>query len=260
MFAQETTHLGTAFKQYFEIVPAVTEALKQEAYRIRHSVYCEDLGFESVQADKFETDEYDANSLHLLIRSIHSNTFIGCTRIVRPTTHCHNRHLPFEEACGGSLDDSIVDISKLPTDKIAEVSRLAVVSAYRRRKGEKNRPISISDEDFSEGPTARFPYIPLGLYAGTVELARIFGIKVLFMLTEKRLASHFSRLGARLEPIGAPVEHRGQRFPSMVKINSIINEMKPIFRPLYQAVAQDIQIGLQQTESDSIYHKIAAND
>ena len=31
VFTRENSHLGTAFKQYFEIVPAVTEELKRAA-------------------------------------------------------------------------------------------------------------------------------------------------------------------------------------------------------------------------------------
>ncbi|HRO55647.1 MAG TPA: PEP-CTERM/exosortase system-associated acyltransferase [Nitrosomonas europaea] len=246
MFTQENSHLGTSFRQYFKIVPALTEELKREAYRVRHSVYCEDLQFESSRSDGFEIDEYDAHSLHLLIRSINNDTFIGCTRIIRPSSNSNDRRLPFEKTCAQTLDRSIIDPSRLPADKIGEVSRLAVIAAFRRRKGEKNHPINISEEDFSTGPMMRFPYIPLGLYIGTIELARIHDIRVLFMLTEERLASHFSRLGAQLEPIGAPVEHRGLRFPSMVEINSIISNMRPIFRPLYQAIAEDIKAELEK--------------
>lgn len=244
MFTQDTGHLGASFSQYFKIVPALTEELKHEAYRVRHSVYCEDLQFESFRTDGFETDEYDAHSIHLLIRSIHHDAFIGCTRIVRPPSSGNDRRLPLEKACAQTLDHSIIDPSKLPADKIAEVSRLAVVAAFRRRKGEKERPFSISEEDFSTGPMVRFPYIPLGLYIGTIELARLHGIRVLFMLTEERLASHFSRLGAQLEPIGSPIEYRGIRLPSMVEISSIISNMRPIFRPLYQTIAEDIRIEL----------------
>lgn len=252
MFTQGINHLGTSFKQYFEIVPALTEELKQEAYRVRHAVYCEDLHFETSRPDGFEIDEYDARSLHLLIRSIHNNTFIGCTRIIRPPLGSSDKRLPFERTCAQTLDRSIIDPAKLPADKIGEVSRLAVISAFRRRKGEKNHPISISEEDFSLGSILRFPYIPLGLYIGTVELARLYNIKVLFMLTEKRLASHFSRLGAQLESIGEPVEHRGLRFPSMVETHSIIANMRSIFRPLYQVVAKDINIVMNATNQLSI--------
>lgn len=245
MFSQKDNHLGTSFRQYFRIVPALTEELRREAYRVRHSVYCEDLQFEFSRPDGFETDEYDAHSLHLLIHSISNDTFIGCTRIVLLPPDSNDKRLPFEKTCAQTLDRSIIDPSRLPADKIGEVSRLAVTSTFRRRKGEKNHPVNISEEDFSTGPMTRFPYIPLGLYIGTVELARIHNIKVLFMLTEERLASHFSRLGARLEPIGAPIEHRGLRFPSMVETSSIISNMHPIFRPLYQTIAEDIKAGLE---------------
>lgn len=170
MFIQGVNHLGTSFKQYFEIVPALTEELKQEAYRVRHSVYCEDLHFEASLPDGFETDEYDNCSLHLLIRSIRNDIFIGCTRIIRPPLDSCDRRLPFEKICAQTLDRSLIDPAKLPIDNIGEVSRLAVISNFRRRKGEKNRPISISKEDWSAGPILRFPYIPLGLYIGTVEL------------------------------------------------------------------------------------------
>jgi len=244
VFTQENSHLGTSFRQYFKIVPALTEELKHEAYRVRHSVYCEDLQFEFSRSDRFEVDEYDANSLHLLIRSTRNGTFIGCTRIIRPPSSSDDKRLPFEKTCAQTLDRSIIDPSRLPADKIGEVSRLAVIAAFRRRKGEKNHPVNITEEDFGAGPTTRFPYIPLGLYIGTVELARIHDIRVLFMLTEERLASHFSRLGARLDSIGAPIEHRGLRFPSMVEISSIFSNMRPIFRPLYQAIAEDIRTEL----------------
>lgn len=252
MFTQKTTHLGTAFKQYFKVVPALTEELKREAYRIRHSVYCEDLQFEFSRPDGFETDEYDAHSLHLLISSVHNDTFIGCTRIIRPPSDGSDRCLPFEKACIHTLDRSIIDPSQLPSNKIAEVSRLAIIGSFRRRKGETKNSLSISEEDFGNEPVPRFPYISLGLYYGTIEFARIHNIEILFMLTEERLANHFNKLGSKLEFIGGPVEHHGVRFPSMIVVSHLINNLKPIIRPLYQAIAQDIKAGMSGTNRQSI--------
>jgi len=246
MFTQKITHLGTAFKQYFEIIPALTEELKYEAYRIRHSVYCEDLQFESSRPDGFETDEYDDHSLHLLIRSIHSDTFIGCTRIIRPPLNSDDKRLPFEKICAQTLNRSSIDPSRLPADKIGEVSRLAIIGSFRRRKGEAKSSLSISEEDFENKPAPRFPYISLGLYYGTIEFARMHNIEILFMLTEERLANHFNKLGSKLEFIGGPIEYHGTRFPSMIVINHLINNLKPIIRPLYQAVAQDIRAGIRK--------------
>ena len=247
MFAQKITHLGTAFKQYFEIVPAFTEALKHEAYRIRHSVYCEDLKYEPLRQDQLESDEYDVHAQHLLIRNIQQDMFTGCLRVIIPPTDDPGWLLPFEKTCVNSLNRLIIDPAKLPRKQIAEVSRLAVISSFRRRKGEANSPINLTEKDFDPSPTPRFPYIPLGLYYGAVELARLHNIKLLFLLTEERLANHFSKLGIKIEFIGAPTKHRGVRFPSMVNVSETVLNLRPIIRPLYQTIAQDIKAGMSGT-------------
>lgn len=238
--------LGNAFKQYFEIVPAFSDALKDEVYRVRHRVYCEDLGFEPVRPDRRETDEHDSNSLHLLIRSIKTNEFVGCTRVVRPRTGDRHYLLPFEQNCAAVLDRSIVDPAKLPRHRIAEVSRLAVVSGYRRRKGEENSAVGISNKDFGTAQLPRFPYLPISLYLGTTELARRYGIDTLFVLTEDRLASHFKKLGFQLQFIGTPVEHHGKRTPSMMSVSGIIGNIRSILRPLYHTIVADIEMHLTQ--------------
>ncbi|MEO7558962.1 MAG: PEP-CTERM/exosortase system-associated acyltransferase [Nitrosospira sp.] len=242
MFLPKIFNLGNAFKQYFEIVPAYSEALKDEVYRVRHQVYCEDLKFERVRPDRREIDEHDANSLHLLIRNVKTKEFIGCTRIVRTEPENPHYSLPFEIACANALDLSIVDPAKLPRQSIAEVSRLAVIARYRRRKGEATKTVGISDEDFGTPDLPRFPYIPIGLYIGTIELARLNGIDTLFVLTEERQATHFSKLGVKLQIIGSPVEHHGKRIPSMMSVSGIIHNMRSIFRPLYRTIAADIGV------------------
>lgn len=252
MFIQKTTHLGTAFKQYFKIVPALTEELKCEAYRIRHSVYCEDLKYEKLRQDQLESDEYDTHALHLLIRNTQQNRFIGCVRIITPPTDGSDWLLPFEKTCANTLNRSIIDPAKLPRKQIAEVSRLAVISSFRRRKGEANSPVSLTEDDFDHSPAPRFPYIPLGLYYGAVELARLHDIKLLFILTEERLASHFNKLGIKIEFIGTPTKHRGVRFPSMVDVSETVLSIRPIIRPLYQTIAEDIKAGLEGNDTSLI--------
>lgn len=253
MSQNEIINIGATFSEHFEIVPALSEELKNEAFRVRHQVYCEDLNFESQRASKYETDEYDVNALHLLMKSVRLNKFIGCTRLVRPSIVDPHQPLPFEICCGSTLDYSKVGSLLLSRNKIAEVSRLAVISEFRRRKGEADKPINISDEDYGISSYAhfRFPYIPLGLFIGTVELAYIHHIDVLFMLTEKRLAMHFSKLGANLEFIGLPIEHRGIRVPSMVNTVEIIKNMKPIFKPMYNLISKAIHESFTQSNLNS---------
>ena len=264
MLPSKMSNLGNTFKENFEIVPALSNALKEEVYRVRHQVYCEDLGFEPARSDKRETDEHDHNSLHLLMRNIQTQEFIGCTRIVRPRPEDPHYQLPFEKTCVNVLDRSIIDPAKLPRHSIAEVSRLAVIARYRRRKGESTSAINTSQGDFGTPKLPRFPYIPIGLYLGTTELARLNGIDTLFVLTEERLASHFGKLGVKLQVIGGPVEHHGKRMPSMMSVKGIINDIRSIIRPLYHTIAADIERGLtsanpKQSEKEVAHIRIRGN-
>jgi N-acyl amino acid synthase of PEP-CTERM/exosortase system len=68
--AYEFTQLRRHFLQYFEVVPALTEGLVKEAQKIRHEVYCKELGWEPENRDGLEKDSYDAYSLHCLLKSV----------------------------------------------------------------------------------------------------------------------------------------------------------------------------------------------
>ena len=244
MFPFDILNLGASYKRYFEIVPALTDELRQHAYRIRHQVYCEELKFEPARDDRLEIDEYDAHSLHCLIRSVKNGNYVGCTRIVLAPPDNPLKPLPFETLCALTLDRAIVDPQQLPRNTIAEVSRLAVVSQYRLRRGEQNRPVAINDQSFGTKDQPRFPYIPVGLYLGTIELARLHGVQILFVLTERRLAKHFSRLGVEVVQIGGAIEHRGIRAPSMLSVPKIIDGLNFIMRPLYEVIAKEVLDGL----------------
>lgn len=234
------SQLGENFQKYFEIVYACTEEQKKEAFRIRHQVYCEELKYEPLQEDKCETDEYDPNSFHLLLRSKKSNEYVGCTRIICPRLNIPGYRLPFEKICANTINSSIIDIDKIPRNMMAEVSRLTIVTSYRKRKSDTQGEFSITNADFDIGKGQRFPYIPISLFMGTIRLAQIKGIDYLFLLTDEKLAHHFSKLGSDIQPIGKPVEHRGKRVPSVVCISKTINKMKPSFRSFYQIVVREI--------------------
>jgi N-acyl amino acid synthase of PEP-CTERM/exosortase system len=240
MFSTDKFDLGQAFKQYFEIVPAFSDALRDEVYHVRHKVFCEELAFEPQQANQRESDEYDAHSLHILIRSVKTGKFIGCTRIIRARPGDPLYPLPFEKICINSLDRTIVDPAKLPRETIAEVSRLAVVAQFRRRRGEEKSEMPISDPDSGSDSQPRFPFIPVSLYLAATEVARLHGIHTCFVLTEERLASHFSKIGFSPQTIGAAIEHRGQRIPSMMNPLAVVENLKLILRPLYRMVVADL--------------------
>ncbi|ATE59115.1 PEP-CTERM/exosortase system-associated acyltransferase [Thauera sinica] len=234
-------NLGHGFSKYFRIDAALDDALKDEVYRVRHTVYCEDLHFEPERPDQREIDAYDAHSVHCLLRTVSEPYHpVGCARIVLANPADPEAPLPFEQTCAAALDRSIIDPAALPRDRIAEISRLAVHRQFRRRKGEERSRVPVRDEDFSTGDQPRFPFIPTSLLLGSVALAERSGIENVFVLTEPRLAAHFAKLGVEVRQIGSPIEHRGQRIPSVMQIEEIIRNMRSILHPLWHLVRERI--------------------
>jgi len=225
------------FSRYFHVAPALDEASRNEVYFIRHDVYARELGFEKLRADQRETDRYDSHSVHCIVRTADAaRRPVGCVRLVIPDAGDPHAPLPFESLCHGVLDRSILDPAKCPRDRIAEVSRLAIMGEFRRRKGEQQQPLAINPEDCGGAPVVRFPNIPISLYFAAVAMAQRQGIEYLFTLTEPRLARHFALSGVDIRPIGKAVEHRGQRVPSVMRVSEIYPRLRSFMRPIWHEV------------------------
>ncbi|WP_082498240.1 PEP-CTERM/exosortase system-associated acyltransferase [Pseudorhodoferax sp. Leaf267] len=245
MNTPKTTPVNERFGQYFRVSPALDDAARDEVYFIRHDVYARELGFEPVRPDAREMDVYDRHSLHCVVRTNDDNVRpVGCARVVLVDPRNPQAPLPFEIACKDSLDRSIIDPASLPRDRIAEVSRLAVMGEFRRRKGEDRRPVALSTADSAAAqpgnPMSRFPNIPVSLYFGAVAMAQRQGIEYLFTLTEPRLAKHFARGGVNIQAIGAPIEHRGLRVPSLMRVSELYSSLRAMVRPIWHEVHAQI--------------------
>ncbi len=234
---------GERFSQYFQVAPALDEASRNEVYFIRHDVYARELGFEPVRADQRERDHYDDHAVHCIVRASSADRRpVGCARVVMTDAADRDAPLPFEVACRDSLDRSIVDPARLPRDRIGEVSRLAVMGEFRRRRGELG-PVNLSSADTGGQPTPRFPNIPLSLYFAAVAMAQRQGLEYLFTLTEPRLSKHFAMLGVKIQTIGGAVEHRGLRVPSMMRVSEIYPRLRSLVRPLWHEVHGQMDTG-----------------
>ncbi|SBT10187.1 conserved hypothetical protein [Candidatus Accumulibacter aalborgensis] len=247
MFLSNLTELTVSqgYRRFFKVVPALTDELRAENYRIRHEVYCRELNFEPIRPEGLEADAEDNRSVHCLVQSVTTGQYVGCARLVLVDPDQAQAQLPFENTCRATLDRSIVDPMTLDRSRIAEISRLAVISSYRRRQGEQNRPISLSEEDFGTATRPRQPYLALAVYLGLLALARHYGIATLFVLTEPRLAKNLSRLGVRLETIGGEVQHRGARAPSMMSVDEIVGGMNFLVRALFEVISREVKEGIE---------------
>jgi hypothetical protein len=70
MFFSNLTELtmGQGYRRFFRVVPALSDALRSENHRIRHEVYCRDLGFEPLRTDGLDIDLADQQA----VRAKHS--------------------------------------------------------------------------------------------------------------------------------------------------------------------------------------------
>jgi len=241
---REFAYLRDNFCKYFSIEPALSQKEKEEVYRVRHQVYCKELGWEPENSLGQETDEYDKDAMHCLMRAKNSQEYVGCVRLILPKHGEPFFPLPFEKACGTALNYGYVDPVERSRFAIAEVSRLAVIGKYRRRRNERAQPAAISESDYGTVISPRFPYIPVGLYLGMLEMARRNNVETLYILTEPTLAKHFGRLGVKLSPIGEPIEHHGKRVPLMMSMSKTlsITGLSLFLRPLFKEIAREMEL------------------
>lgn len=243
MFLFELLNLRRGFSQYFRYVPVNSPALAKEVYRIRHRVYCEDLKFEAARPDQMETDEFDAHSVYGLVQSAKTNEYVGCARLILPCPSDPQKLYPVEHSCARTIDRKLFDPREIPRHKVGEVSRLAVIASYRRRKGEQNRPAPIDeDESYGTEKQPRFPYIPFALYFGCAALARKHGIDHVLVLTEPRLSNHFRKLGMDIRQIGEGVEHRGHRVPSVISASTFPDDILRPMRSFYRLIEEAVDL------------------
>jgi N-acyl amino acid synthase of PEP-CTERM/exosortase system len=238
--SREMLQLHRHFNTYFQVIPAVTPELVREAQLIRHDVYSAELGWEPISQNGLESDDCDDRSIHCLLKAVRSQRYIGCVRLILPQQGDQERALPIQLVCKGKLDAGYPEPKSLLRQEAAEVSRLAIVHEYRRRKNEQGAPIAIAEEDYSLKGRRRFPYIPVGLYIGMLHVASFHGIKYLYILTEPLLAIHFSRLGGKLQPIGKAVEHRGKRRPYLMDVDSVLRHSNLLLWPLIRSIKKSV--------------------
>jgi len=239
-------NLGHRFEELFEFSLALDAPSVEMVYRIRHDVYCRELGWEAVRKDGLEMDDYDRHSVHCLLRKRDTGDLVGCSRLVLARPEQPSFPLPFELSCREVIRRDQLDPARLPRDDVGEVSRLAVMSEFRQRQGEADKPVSVGEQDFeARGGQPRFPFIPMSLYLGAAAAARRLSVENVFVLTEPRLASHFLRLGFDIHPIGGEIEHRGIRVPSVLSSSKVVGNLRPLIQPLYAVIDRLVNLSFE---------------
>lgn len=232
--------LASDFCNRFKLVVANTTKLQEEVYRIRYEVYCQELGYENEEQypEGKEQDVYDIRSIHCLLHHRASGLYAGCVRLVFPAMRSHEAKLPFERVLGDSWRSGSRELRNLSLHSIGEVSRLTVLSKFRKRQVE-------AASNFSDDESCYFPLIPLGLYLAATSIAFEMKLDSVFALMEPQLSRHFARFGIHFHQVGELVEFYGQRGLYQIDKEAILSAMEPSTENLFQWCRTEVKKSLK---------------
>ncbi|MCG5524438.1 PEP-CTERM/exosortase system-associated acyltransferase [Ectothiorhodospira haloalkaliphila] len=232
------------FKSFFQVLPADSVRLREQVFRIRYDVYCREFGYEKEEdcPGGMERDDYDDQSVHCLIVHRPSGQGAGCIRVVPPSLDGGTAaQIPMEQFCGHSLNHPELHPELLPRDNLAEVSRLAVHTQFRRRKGESESPIGIAiAETITEEQRRTFPLLGLALFCAGTCLMGAMQREHAFVMMERRLARMLQSSGFPFVQVGEPMEYHGPRAAYHVTVQAVLDSMRPDIRELHNFVHESL--------------------
>ena len=246
---REAHSISDHFTQFLQPCVANNQTLKEEAFKIRHNVYCEELAFEDVRDNGQEVDEFDQQSIFSLIKHKPSGTFTSCVRLV--TSNGPDELLPIEKYCMASITNKDLSPEHFNRDEIAEISRLAVKSDFRRRKADKYKGSStgvISEVSYSETELRCFPFIAIGLYMTAATMCMNTGIRHVYVMMEPRLARSMKFIGINFKQLGDPIDYHGIRAPYYINPEIFMKNLSPGYKSLYSTIEKDIGSQLNQLD------------
>ena len=235
------------FCDQFRLVLATTPELREEVYRLRYQVYCQELQYEP--AAKFpnqqEVDIYDRRSIHCLLQHRESQTYAGCVRVILAQPP-ESVLFPFEKACSHRLYKDEIDLDKFPRHLGGEVSRLAVREEFRKRiSTDKVSSVHAKLDHHAGGKQNNcFALIAISLYLAATAIVLEAGLEKAFTMMEPRLARHLRRSGIHFNQIGEIVDYHGRRGPFAITPQEVPYSLESRLCDLLTSIQAGIRIPL----------------
>lgn len=210
----------------------------EKVFRLRHQVYCEELGFEPNCDSQLEQDVFDKNAIQCLLLHKPTQTYVGCVRLVLADSQAPELGFPFEQVCGHAVRWAFDQAGGTGRKQYGEISRLAITANFRRPRNFVTPPNGNPSKLDARDETARrlFPSIAVGLYLAVAAMGLSKGLDGVFAMMEPRLARQLSRFGIHCQPAGEAVEHRGTRVPYFISRHSLLDNLKLECRTLLSKI------------------------
>jgi N-acyl amino acid synthase of PEP-CTERM/exosortase system len=213
------------FDEYFEMVPAISDELKNEVYKLRYQVFCIENEFLNVDdnPNNLEIDDFDQHSVHYLIRHRKSGEYAATTRLILPDVLNPEKLFPLELYC--EIDNHAV-LQPINRVHLGEISRFCVSKAFKKRKNEEHTLAPIGSDqqiEFTLGERRTFPYLTLALIACFIKASYENDIYYLYATMEPALLRFVSTLGINFTKIGPLADYHGKRLPGLIKATDLLD-------------------------------------
>lgn len=210
---------------WFDIVPAITPQLLDEAFRLRYQVYCRERGYEEAAAftDLRETDSFDRHSVHSLIVSRADASILGTVRLVLADHDSLGSSFPMQQICRNLRIDRI---RPLRLSKTAEISRFAISKVARKfsKVPASQEGCLLKNPGDKAGPAR--PSMVLGLMKAIVQMSREHGVRDWLAVMDPSLLRLLGRFGIYFQPVGPLVAYHGMRQPCYGNIELLLKRIR----------------------------------
>lgn len=230
------TSLVQDFQEYFTLDLVSTQEQLENVFRIRYRVYCEEFGYEPLEAfpSEQERDKFDDNSSHCLVTHRSTGMPAGCARLVHVG---EDSLMPMEEFCRPCIDSEAITAFDGKRDSVCEFSRLAVDGAFRRRSGENaTRFGEISSIDFSKREKRTFSLLAVSTILAAFAMSDLIGRRNCFAMMEPFLPRLLKRSGIIVHPAGTEIDYHGIRAPYFFETRETVSGMIGEMQEFYQEI------------------------
>lgn len=225
------------FTKHFEFKIAKNSQEMSEAEKLRYEIFIEEMkyGLKSDPLNKKESDKFDKNSIHCLIRHKRTGLTAGYLRLI--TTDAEKKTglkvLPIESEYQADFYKDSLRPSSFPLETICEASRLAVSKTFRT-------PSEYNKMDFTENEKSYFPMIITSLFACSYALAEISQRTNMFAIMEPSLPRLLSLSGFKFKKIGKEITIFGKRNPYHINRELAESGARAEIIDLYRSIKDEI--------------------
>ncbi|MCC5451111.1 PEP-CTERM/exosortase system-associated acyltransferase [Rheinheimera sp. UJ51] len=239
--SKDAKNISEHFSHYLQPTIANSHALREEVYRLRHQVYCEELQFEQTNSVHQEKDDFDEHAIHCFVRHLSSKQLAGTVRLIY--SRQPEELLPIEKYCAHAITDKHIFPGRFAREEICEISRLAVPAAFRKRAVDNFAGAAtgaIDHTTFSATELRCFPYIAICLYMSAAAMSyktkRYYG----FVMMEPRLAKSLSYVGIKFHQLGDAVEYHGLRAAYFIDSRELRKTLSGGYQSLLKSVEHEL--------------------